>query len=91
MKRTVDEKLAYNEKRETMFAFGYTVGVKNYRRYVKLDAAGRRDVDNTVRMAKEGLKKPGQAKDNIDMYKGILCGYRDAANERKERNKPNHL
>lgn len=79
MKRTVEEKLKYNKGKKDEFGDGYVAGVNLYRGYVKRDTAGREQtkelVDVFARLAKTGDK----------FGKGIMAGYRDAANERKER------
>ncbi|MCM1533398.1 MAG: hypothetical protein NC099_01975 [Corallococcus sp.] len=85
MKRTVDEKLRYNEEQNSMFGTGYVLGVKNYRNYVRLDTVKKRSVDEIVCKAKKGVADPETDRDMQQLYKGILCGIRDAANERKER------
>lgn len=86
MNRTVDEKLKYNEGKLDMFSTGYVVGVKNYRNYVKLSAAKKQGVDNLIKQAKTYVKDKTCPEDTRKLYKGVLCGYRDAANERKNRN-----
>lgn len=86
MKRTVDEKLNYNKKKLTMFSTGYVVGVTNYRNYPKSNIEGKRKIDEIIRQAKAGVKDPTATKEMQDLYKGILSGCRDAANERKKHN-----
>ena len=79
MARTVDEKYKYNDKKGGDFGDGYCIGVNLYRGYVKKDVAGREHtrgiVDSFMRLAKSGDQ----------LSKGIIAGYRDAANDRKSR------
>ncbi len=77
MKRTVEEKYNYNKKRGGHFGSGYCIGVDVYKGYFKQDAENRRQtqriINNFMQLAKNGDQ----------MSKGIIAGYRDAANERK--------
>lgn len=79
MARTVDEKYKYNKSRKDDFGDGYCIGVNLYQGYVKRDTKGRQQtheiVDRFMQLAKNGDK----------LSKGIIAGYRDAANERKAR------
>lgn len=79
MTRTVEDKLKYNKAKGGDFGDGYCIGVNLYRGYVKRDVTGRQQtreiVDSFIRNAKAGDK----------LSKGIIAGYRDAANERKSR------
>lgn len=79
MQRTVEEKYKYNQSRNGYFADGYCIGVDLYRNYVKMDEAGKKSVcrciDSFMRSAKKG----------DESCKGIIAGYRDAANDRKKR------
>ena len=83
MSRTVDEKLRYNEQQNTRFSTGYTIGIKNYRNYPKSSDETKRNIDAIIRAARAGTKDPEIDKEMKQLYKGILCGCRDAANERK--------
>ena len=83
MSRTVDEKLRYNEQRNTIFSTGYVIGIKNYRNYPRSSDESKRNIDAIIRTAKAGVKDPATDKDMRQLYKGMLCGFRDAANERK--------
>ena len=79
MKRSVEEKLAFNKKRGTAFSAGYITGVKVYRNYPQKDRKGKL-------MVKKGIDEfSRQAKSGDEFAKGIMCGIRDSANERKER------
>lgn len=80
MARTVDEKVRYNKaKGNDDFGSGYCIGVTVYRNYIKQNETRRQEtkslIDNFVRLAKTGDK----------LSKGVIAGYRDAANERKSR------
>ena len=78
---SVDDKIRFNKKRVTQFSAGYIFGVKKYREYSLKDRKGRQTTkkafDEFSRMAKSG----------DEFSKGIMCGIRDAANERKAKNK----
>ncbi len=81
MKHSVDEKLVYNKKRKGLFSTGYVLGVEIYRGYSKGNkeskALTRGIISDSNDLARMG-----------DEYgKGVMCGVRDAANERKARKK----
>lgn len=78
MQRTVEEKYKYNKGRNNEFGDGYCIGVDLYRGYVKRDSDGRRQTCNLI----DDFMK--YAKIGDEMSKGIIAGYRDAANERKK-------
>lgn len=79
MQRTVEDKYKYNKGRRDEFSEGYCIGVDVYRNYVKLDDGNkllaRKAIDGFMQNARKGDL----------MSKGIIAGYRDAANERKAR------
>lgn len=79
MKRTVDEKLRYNNERGGRFATGYGLGVMLYRDYLKQDNDGKAIIKGIIDTNKS------LAKEGNEMGKGFMCGIRDAANERKAR------
>ena len=81
MKRSVDEKLRYNESRKGMFSVGYRLAVKTYRDYPKQNAKGRKIIKELITDSNE-LARTGDG-----FGKGFMCGVRDAANERKARKK----
>lgn len=75
--KTLQEKFAFNKKRGTEFSAGYIMGVKTYQKYPLKDRKGKktanRAIDTFSQMARNG----------DEFAKGIMCGIRDAANERK--------
>ncbi len=77
MKRTVDEKFKYNDNRGGNFGNGYCTGVILYRRYIKSNAACRLQTKQIINDCIKG------SKNGDEWSKGIIAGYRDAANERK--------
>lgn len=85
MVRTVDEKLRHNQAKKTPFGYGYSWGVKAYRKYPKADKAERKrilaEIDD---YNKEAWNGKGRSR---ECAKGFMCGVRDAARERKERQK----
>lgn len=78
--QSLDEKIKYNQKRGTQFSVGYVMGVKYYRSYPMKDEKGKR----TVKKAIDEFSR--QARGGDEFAKGIMCGIRDAANERKNKN-----
>ncbi len=83
MQRTVEEKYKYNKGRNNEFGDGYCIGVDVYRNYVKLSDEGKNAVQKTI----DGFMR--SARKGEPLSKGIIAGYRDAANERKKRqNRP---
>ncbi len=81
MKRTVKEKVNYNKGRKTEFSGGYTLGVMLYNDYPKQNGEGKKTINSIVGDSKE-LAKAGD-----QWSKGVMCGMRDAANERKAKRK----
>lgn len=77
MKRTLKDKLKYNSKRNTDFAFGYRLGVRMYKDYPKDTAKGKLETKRLI----DGFKTLARGGDETS--KGVMCGIRDAANERK--------
>lgn len=86
-KYTVDEKVRYHEEyvttglgdKKAEFGSGYNAGVLLYRSWVREDKEGRALIDKIVATEKES------AKYGVTSSKGFMCGMRDAARERKER------
>lgn len=84
MKRTVDEKVAYNSKQDTPKAAAYVVGVTLYRNYVKSNDEVKQA---TTQLIDSAFKRVHSGRgDEAD--KALIAGYRDAANERKARKNP---
>lgn len=81
MKRTLKEKLQYNEARHTPFSIGYGLGVMLYSDYKKMDSRGKQVISDIIGRNKR-LARSGD-----EMGKGFMCGVRDAANERKSKQK----
>lgn len=81
MKRTVQEKYDYNDKLDTPFSTGYTLGVILYRDYARMDKEGKKLIrkifDDNHELARSG----------DEIGKGVMCAVRDCANERKARQK----
>lgn len=78
MKRTVDEKLAFNKQRNDDFAIGYCAGVQLYREYPRASAKDKARTKKIIDTARELAH-------DFALQKGVMCGVRDAANERKAR------
>ena len=85
MKRTVQEKYEYNKKRKSSFSSGYCYGVSLYRDYPKQDAEGKMLTQAYINLSL------AYARDGLIFCKGVLCGYRDMANERKAKRKTSFL
>ena len=87
MARTVDEKLRYHgeQPKKTPFSHGYNHGVKLYRSYPNADKVERKrirsEIDHENRNARNGK---GASR---EFSKGFMCAVRDAANERKAKQK----
>ena len=79
MKRTVQEKYEYNKRRKGMFPSGYVVGVNLNRDYPKQDKEGKDIIEATVNICH------ANALFGDEFGKGVMCGYRDKANERKNK------
>lgn len=81
MKHTLKEKLQYNKARHTPFSIGYDLGVMLYIDYKKMDSRGKQVISDIIgsnrRLARSG----------DEIGKGFMCGVRDAANERKSKQK----
>ncbi len=87
MKRTVDEKLKYNSAQKTAFAYGYRFGVQAYRRYPKADERHKRDISSDIDYNKRLAQTGDKSRESVQYAKGFMCGVRDAANERKIKQK----
>ena len=87
MKRTVDEKLQYNSAQKTAFAYGYRFGVQAYRRYPKADDRQKRDILGDIDYNKRLAQTGDRSRESTQYAKGFMCGVRDAANERKSKQK----
>lgn len=79
--KTLKEKLAYNQSRNTEFSQGYCMGVKDYHNYVKLSEKDKKIHNESVDIFKSCASMGDQ------FAKGVMCGIRDAANERKAKKK----
>lgn len=103
MARTFKEKVEYNHGRVKVseFSAGYDLSVYLYQSYIKAPEQARQQInvifDNarknlaTSRVALKNAKNDiakASAQRAVDYNNGILCGMRDAANERKKRQPP---
>lgn len=103
MARTFKEKVDYNKGRTKVseFASGYDLAVYLYQSYIKAPEQARKQInvifDNArknlttsriaLKRAENDMAK-ANAKRAVDYNNGILCGMRDAANDRKKRQNP---
>ena len=87
MKRTVDEKLQYNSGQRTAFAYGYRFGVQAYRRYPNADEKQKRDISGDIDYNRRLVQTGDKSRESVQYAKGFMCGVRDAANERKSKQK----
>ena len=79
--KSLADKLKYNEGRNEAFSIGYDIGVNMYRKYGLLDKRQKEQ-------QKEYIDECSQrARAGDALYKGVMCGIRDAANERKANKK----
>ena len=81
MKHTVQEKYEYNKGRQGKFPLGYCCGVSFYRDYMKFDQEGKGIITDLINHCHENALL------GDELSKGVMCGYRDCANERKSRYK----
>lgn len=79
MKRTVQEKYEYNKRCKSLFSTGYCYGVSLYRDYPKQDDEGKMLTTAFINLSSS------YAREGQQFSKGVMCGYRDKANERKEK------
>lgn len=81
--RTVDEKYNYNKQRKdkSPFSSGYCAGVTMYGEWSNMSKSDKRAARQYIDNAKELARQGDQ------LSKGIMCGIRDAANERKSKGK----
>ena len=86
MKRTIDEKLKYNSGQRTAFAYGYRFGVQAYRRYPKAEKQ-KRDISGDIDYNRRLVQTGDKSRESVQYAKGFMCGVRDAANERKSKQK----
>ncbi len=82
MSYSVDDKVKFNQAKNTPFSFGYRWGVKAYRAYPTADKEGKKrilaEIDDYSKQAKK--KTPSG-----ECAKGFMCAVRDCANERKSK------
>ena len=81
MKRTLKEKYEFNHARNKLFSMGYSFGVNVYNDYRRFDDKGKKIVRELIDTNKS------LARDGDELSKGFMCGVRDAANERKSKQK----
>ncbi len=91
-KYTFEEKLRYNKEREkgSWFAKGYVLGATLYEEYPRSNAGHRNTIRGFIDTARDAVTAV-KDKDITEYEKGIMCGYRDAANERKAKAKARTL
>lgn len=77
MRYSFEEKYRYNKRRKSSFSSGYVTGVNLYRDYPKHDEEGKMLTQALVNVSKV------RARQGFSYSKGLLCGYRDAADARK--------
>ena len=78
-KRLLVEKYAANDKKDTPFSQGYVTGVVAYQSNKDYDKDGKKAVKDFI------SQNSRAAKAGDPMAKGVMCGVRDAANERKKK------
>ena len=85
--KTLQEKIKFNKIRSVsdQFAAGYIIGVTMYKDYPKLDDKGKAETRKMI----SDYNKIASGKDRnsiaTKLSKGIMCGIRDSANERKRK------
>lgn len=76
--KTVKEKYEYNKKINTSFARGYLQGVEMYKNYNKKSVEHKKQDKEFIDIVKQSANL------GVQNSKGIMCAFRDCANERKE-------
>lgn len=81
--RTFEEKVNYNKKRYKTdnFSAGYVIGVQMYHDYPKYDEKGKAEARKII----GDFNDLAKGKNGDRLAKGIMCGIRDSANERKHK------
>lgn len=87
MNRTVDEKLKYNRALKTPFAYGYRMAVWAYRSYPKASKKRKSEMLSDIDYNKHLAVNGDKSRQSVQYAKGFMCGVRDAANERKSKQK----
>lgn len=85
MKYSFEEKLRYNRERRkrSRFADGYVIGAELYDEYPNRTPSDKKIISDFIASARDAVR----LLDDPEFDKGVLCGYRDAANERKAKAK----
>ncbi len=87
-KYSFEEKYQFNKARAKgcNFAAGYCLGADLYEMYPRQNAEFQNTVSEFISTARENAA--AKIDTDLDSWnKGVMCGYRDAANERKARAK----
>ena len=81
--RTLKEKVEYNNKRYKTddISAGYIIGVQMYHDYPKYNKKGKAEARKTI----GDFNDLAKSKNGDRLAKGIMCGIRDSANERKRK------
>lgn len=85
--RTLKEKLEYNRKRKnkSSFATGYAMGVTLYENYPKMSTEEKVAAQSIMRDWREIARRKDRNDPEVQLSKGLMCGLRDSANERKKK------
>ena len=85
--RTFEEKVNYNKKRYKTdnFSAGYVIGVQMYHDYPKYDEKGKAEARKTIGDFNDLAKGKDRNRKETRLSKGVMCGIRDSANERKRK------
>lgn len=81
MKYSFEDKIKYNQGRNSDFSNGYTLGADMYQRYLKSDEKMRRLIKKMTDTSRQLSKKGDQ------FSKGFMCAMRDASQARKSKQK----
>ena len=85
--RTFEEKVNYNKKHYSTddFSAGYIIGVGIYRDYPKSDEKGKAETRKMISYFNKIAKGKDRNRKETRLSKGVMCGIRDSANERKRK------
>lgn len=79
MKRTLKEKYDYNKYKDDKFSRGYCFGVDLYQDYPRQTPQGKATYKELINNINQSAKLGNSTE------KGVMCGIRDAANDRKNK------
>ena len=85
--KTLQEKINFNKSRSVsdQFSAGYIIGITMYKDYPKLDDKGKAETRKMIGDYNKIASGTDRNSTAVKLSKGIMCGIRDSANERKRK------